>query len=58
MFGVENEDFTNLSDEIYIPTISINGVPSETSDGVASGDVNEEKTCLRLSLECTFTRRC
>ena len=49
--GIPND----LSSQIYIPTISINGVPSETSDGVASGDVNEEKNMLTPKFKCTFT---
>lgn len=55
VLGINALEADDLSDEIYIPTISINGVPSETSDGVASGDVNEEKNMLTPKFKCTFT---
>lgn len=55
VLGINALEADDLSDEIYIPTISINGVPSETTDGVASGDVNEEKNMLTPKFKCTFT---
>jgi hypothetical protein len=55
VYGVAPGALEDLSDEIYIPTISINGVPSETTDGKPSGDVNEEKNMLTPKFKCTFT---
>jgi len=56
VYGVAPGMFKNLSDKIYIPTVMINGTPSETKSELAvSGTINEAYNLLTPKYKCTYT---